>query len=221
MFKKPLIASIAALALFQGVAQAQTPAEVNNLEISYIAYTANNIDISFAYLTIAAPENPAIRELAQNNHTAVNGQVLAILAELGVAPPVAIGTAPEIPFLQLSGLANVLVQASGQEPVDQITRFINVTIYPVYPDRNYPTIISFKMLMASKEAGRIMLGQPGKLLVQITNQDRTEHFMMLNHFTSFTAFPVNSSLKLLRSNLVNSPLARFLAQKFTGILGSS
>ena len=89
MFKKTLMASVAVLTLMQGVAHAQDAASLNDLEIAHVAYTADNIDIRYAYLALALSENPAIREFAETmirDHTAVNGQALALLAKLEAAP---------------------------------------------------------------------------------------------------------------------------------------
>ena len=89
MFKKTLMASVAALTLFQGVAQAVTPAELNDLEIAHVAYTADNIDIRYAYLALALSDNPAIKEFANTmirDHTIVNEKALALLAKLEANP---------------------------------------------------------------------------------------------------------------------------------------
>lgn len=156
------------------------------------------------------------RRFAENElsyHQTVNTTALS-------ATPVAAVAITGTPFLQLSGSALVLVQTPERKPVDQITKFINFTIYPEYPDRNYSTITSYKMLMTSKDFGGIMFNRPGELLVQITNQDRAEYFMTLNQFTGFTTFPEHFSLKLSRSNLVNSPFARFFASKVANFVGN-
>lgn len=65
------------------------PAELNDLEIAHVAYTADNIDIRYAHLALAISENPAIHEFARTmirDHTAVNEQALALLDKLGAAP---------------------------------------------------------------------------------------------------------------------------------------
>jgi len=84
--KAPLIAIGLALSLFQSTAHAQSPADLNDLEISHVAYTADNIDIRYAHLALAISQNPAIREFAATmirDHTAVNEQALALLKKLG------------------------------------------------------------------------------------------------------------------------------------------
>ena len=89
MFKKTLLASVAALSLLQGMARAESPAELNDLEIAHVAYTADIIDIRYAYLALALSDSPAIKEFAKTmirDHTAVNDQALALLAKLGVNP---------------------------------------------------------------------------------------------------------------------------------------
>jgi len=70
-------------------AQAGEPAELNDLQIAHVAYTADNIDIRYAHLALAISTNPTIREFAKTmirDHTAVNDQALALLAKLNAAP---------------------------------------------------------------------------------------------------------------------------------------
>lgn len=70
----------------QGV-QADSPAELNDLQIAHVAYTADNIDIRYAHLALAISDNPRIREFANTmirDHTAVNELALALLKKLGV-----------------------------------------------------------------------------------------------------------------------------------------
>ncbi len=78
-----------AFALNLGAAQAQSPAELNDLEIAHVAYVADNIDIRYAHLALAISHNTAIREFANTmirDHTAVNTQALALLAKLKAQP---------------------------------------------------------------------------------------------------------------------------------------
>ena len=85
-----LIATVSVFALIGCAgAQSKTPADLNDLEISHVAYTADNIDIRYAHLALAISENPAVREFAETmirDHTAVNEQALALLAKLKAAP---------------------------------------------------------------------------------------------------------------------------------------
>ena len=70
-------------------AVAQSPAELNDLEIAHVAYTADNIDIRYAHLALAISTNPDIREFAENminDHTAVNEQALELLEKLNAQP---------------------------------------------------------------------------------------------------------------------------------------
>ena len=70
-------------------AQAQEPADLNDLEIAHVAYTADNIDIRYAHLALAISTNPDIHQFAQTmirDHTAVNTQALALLEKLNVQP---------------------------------------------------------------------------------------------------------------------------------------
>ncbi|MEE8294458.1 MAG: DUF4142 domain-containing protein [Sphingomonadales bacterium] len=89
MITKTLITSVAAIALFASAAQAQDPADLNDLEIAHVAYTADNIDIRYAHLALAISENPAIQEFAATmirDHEAANEQALALLKKLNVDP---------------------------------------------------------------------------------------------------------------------------------------
>lgn len=86
---KTTLVAIAAALLSQGVANAQNPAELNDLQIAHVAYTADNIDIRYAHLALAISKNPAIHEFANTmirDHTAVNEQALALLAKLKAQP---------------------------------------------------------------------------------------------------------------------------------------
>lgn len=62
---------------------------LNDMEIAHIAYTAGNIDISYAHLALAFSTDPAIREFAQTmirDHTAVNEKALALLNKINATP---------------------------------------------------------------------------------------------------------------------------------------
>lgn len=86
---KTTLLAIATAILSQGVANAQNPAELNDLQIAHVAYIADNIDIRYAHLALAISEDPAIHEFANTmirDHTAVNEQALALLAKLGAQP---------------------------------------------------------------------------------------------------------------------------------------
>ncbi|OED41349.1 hypothetical protein AB833_09770 [Chromatiales bacterium (ex Bugula neritina AB1)] len=68
---------------------AQSPDDLNDLELAHVAYTADNIDIQYAHLALGISENPAVREFAQTmirDHEAVNAQALALLDKLGAQP---------------------------------------------------------------------------------------------------------------------------------------
>ena len=90
MKKKLLIAvSMFALALQATPSAAQSPAELNDLQIAHVAYVADNIDIRYAHLALAISSNPAIHEFARTmirDHTAVNEQALALLKKLNAQP---------------------------------------------------------------------------------------------------------------------------------------
>ena len=85
--KSILLAAISALAIQCAIAQ--EPAELNDLEIAHVAYTADNIDIRYAHLALALSSNPAIHEFANTmirDHTIVNEQALALLEKLEASP---------------------------------------------------------------------------------------------------------------------------------------
>ena len=70
-------------------AQDRTPADLNDLEIAHVAYTAGNIDIRYAHLALAVSENPEVRSFAETmirDHSAVNDQAVALVKKLGITP---------------------------------------------------------------------------------------------------------------------------------------
>ena len=80
MLKKTLIAGFAALAMTHTASLAQSPADLNDLEIAHVAYTADNIDIRYAHLALAKSQNPKVQDFARTmirDHSAVNEQALA------------------------------------------------------------------------------------------------------------------------------------------------
>jgi len=67
------------------VAKDKTPADLNDLEIAHVAYTADVIDIRYAHLALAKSKNPVIHEFAKTmirDHEAVNTQALVLLNKL-------------------------------------------------------------------------------------------------------------------------------------------
>ena len=63
----------------------QSPADLNDLEIAHVAYTADLIDIRYANLALEKSKNPVVIEFAEimiRDHTAVNDQALALLKKL-------------------------------------------------------------------------------------------------------------------------------------------
>ncbi len=67
-------------------AMAETPADLTDVEIAHVAYTADNIDIRYAHLAMAISENEEVRGFAATmlrDHTAVNEMALALLEKLG------------------------------------------------------------------------------------------------------------------------------------------
>lgn len=70
-------------------AAAQSPADLNDLQMAHVAYTADNIDIRQGHLALALSDNPEVRAFAETmiaDHTAVNDQALALLTKLGAQP---------------------------------------------------------------------------------------------------------------------------------------
>lgn len=90
MTNKLNLAAVVLIAVTTGCAAiAKTPAELNDLELAHVAYTADVIDIRYAHLALAISENPAIHEFANSmvrDHTAVNEQALTLLEKLGAQP---------------------------------------------------------------------------------------------------------------------------------------
>lgn len=88
-FKTQLLSLTVIASLVQGIAMAQSPADLNDLEIAHVAYSADNIDIRYAHLALAISINPEIHRFAETmirDHTAVNTQALALLAKLNAQP---------------------------------------------------------------------------------------------------------------------------------------
>lgn len=89
---KILLGLSLAATMFAGSAVAdnkQKPAELNDLQIAHVAYTADNIDIRYAHLALAISDNPKIHDFANamiRDHSAVNKQTLALLTKLKASP---------------------------------------------------------------------------------------------------------------------------------------
>jgi putative membrane protein len=84
--KKLLAGAAIAMAMIATSAVAENPADLNDLEIAHVAYTADNIDIRYAHLAMAMSTNPEIHAFAQamiSDHTAVNEAALGLLDKLG------------------------------------------------------------------------------------------------------------------------------------------
>jgi putative membrane protein len=81
-----LLFVLATLVLSSAVtSQAQN--KLNDLEMAHVAVTASNIDITYAHIALALSDTPAIREFAETmirDHSAVNGQVVALAKKLNV-----------------------------------------------------------------------------------------------------------------------------------------
>ena len=96
IFGLSVIASVVALTMFFAAfsvpvqaEKAKTPADLNDLEIAHVAYTADNIDIRYAKIALEKSNNPAVIEFAETmvrDHTGVNEQALALLKELNAEP---------------------------------------------------------------------------------------------------------------------------------------
>jgi putative membrane protein len=84
--KHLITGALAALAVIASSAQAQEVADLNDLEMAHVAYTADNIDIRYAHLALALSTNPDIHAFANtmiSDHTAVNEAALGLLDKLG------------------------------------------------------------------------------------------------------------------------------------------
>ena len=78
-----------AAALLAAGAVATKAADINDAQITHIAYTAGNIDIAAAKQALAKSNNAKVREFAQEmvrDHEAVNDKALALVKKLGVTP---------------------------------------------------------------------------------------------------------------------------------------
>jgi len=86
---KHLVFALALPVLGGQAVAADSPADLNDLEIAHVAYTADNIDIQYAHIALALSTNPEVREFANTmirDHEAVNEQALALLQKLNVEP---------------------------------------------------------------------------------------------------------------------------------------
>ncbi|TMV09086.1 DUF4142 domain-containing protein [Ruegeria sediminis] len=86
---KTLKLTLAALTVAATGAVAGEGAKMNDLEIAHTAYTAGQLDIRYAHLALAVSENDAVRQFAETmirDHSAVNQQAGALIAELNVTP---------------------------------------------------------------------------------------------------------------------------------------
>lgn len=84
--KKFVLGLAAAGIMFANQAWANDPAELSDVEIAHVAYTADNLDIRYAHLALAKSKNPEIHKFAKTmirDHEAVNEQALALLKKLG------------------------------------------------------------------------------------------------------------------------------------------
>jgi putative membrane protein len=88
MLKKTMIVFQALFLTAAVSAFAASPADLNDLEIAHVAYTADVIDIRYAHLALAKSKNPAIHKFAKTmirDHSAVNKKALALLKKLGAS----------------------------------------------------------------------------------------------------------------------------------------
>lgn len=89
MSMKTLTTALFAGSLMIGTAMAQSPADLNDLEIAHVAYVADTIDIRYAHLALAISKSPKIHAFANTmirDHQAVNEQALALLKKLNAQP---------------------------------------------------------------------------------------------------------------------------------------
>jgi putative membrane protein len=84
-----LLVLLAVTGISLSAAGSNSAADLNDLEIAHVAYTADNIDIRYAHLALAISTDPKIHEFANTmirDHTAVNTQALALLGKLNANP---------------------------------------------------------------------------------------------------------------------------------------
>ncbi|ETW94441.1 MAG: hypothetical protein ETSY1_34830 [Candidatus Entotheonella factor] len=90
MFKKSVVMTlVAALISLSSLGWANSPADLNDLEIAHVAYTADSIDIRYAHLALAISKDPKVRAFAETmirDHTIVNDKALALVKKLKVQP---------------------------------------------------------------------------------------------------------------------------------------
>ncbi len=90
MFKRSYIASIfVAFLAVPAMLLANSPADLDDMEIAHVAYTADVIDIRYAHLALAISKSPKVREFAETmirDHSIVNERALALLKKLNAAP---------------------------------------------------------------------------------------------------------------------------------------
>jgi len=83
-----LTSALLGLALLSGAAApAAAQSKLNDLEMAHVAVIASNIDIAYAHLALAFSDNAEVRDFAETmirDHSAVNGQVVALAKKLGV-----------------------------------------------------------------------------------------------------------------------------------------
>jgi putative membrane protein len=80
---------LVAVVALTSLSWARSPADLNDLEIAHVAYTADAIDIRYAHLALAISDNPQVRAFAETmirDHTAVNDKALALVKKLNVQP---------------------------------------------------------------------------------------------------------------------------------------
>jgi putative membrane protein len=90
MTKRSLVlAVLVALVALPRMSWGKSPAQLNDLEIAHVAYTADVIDIRYAHLALGISKNPQVRAFAETmirDHSAVNDRALALLKKLNVQP---------------------------------------------------------------------------------------------------------------------------------------
>lgn len=73
--------------LMVSAACAQAPDQLNDLEMTHVAVTADMIDIQYAHLALAFSTDPKVQAFAETmirDHTAVNQAIAELAAKLGV-----------------------------------------------------------------------------------------------------------------------------------------
>ena len=90
MFKNMMFGGVAIIAaMLSACVASEKAAEINDMQIAHIAYTAGLIDISYAEIAMEISKNADVRAFAEvmlRDHAAINDAALALVEKLGGTP---------------------------------------------------------------------------------------------------------------------------------------